>query len=160
MAQIQQVTSLSHGGRQHQGLGTQFARCRRCRSVNLVGREVLVEGNRNLDVERPPAGAGFAGWPGVQRAAGGADAGRQWSSTPCSSGAQGADPQNFTWPADKVDASWHRAQFRITATQGASSVASTCLPVTAWTPCPTRAAPSFATRPPGMTDYASVLSVD
>ena len=159
MAQIQQVTSLATVDASIKGLGTQFSQMQALQSVNLVGRDVLIEGNR-LDVQDGVGRGSFA-------LDGPASKVQLEVLTPAGNvidtvqlGAQGTGLQNFTWPADKAPVGTE-LKFRITATQGTSSVASSLFArdrVDAVSNAGGTLHLQLAHL--GMTDYASVLSVD
>jgi flagellar basal-body rod modification protein FlgD len=159
MAQIQQVTSLATVDASIKGLGNQFSQMQALQSVSLVGHDVLVEGN-HLNVQEGVGRGSFA-------LDGPASKVQLEVLTPAGTivdtvqlGAQGTGLQNFTWPADKAPPGTD-LKFRITAAQGTTSVASSLFArdrVDAVSNAGGKLTLQLAHL--GMTDYASVLSVD
>jgi flagellar basal-body rod modification protein FlgD len=126
MAQIQTVTGISSLNDNIKSLGSQFGQMQALQSVSLVGHEVLVPGNK-LSWD---ATAGKT--QGAFEITSAADAVKLEVLAPSGAvvdtvqlGAQGAGVHDFEWNSDKVDASTGGYTFRITASNGASTLAST-----------------------------------
>jgi flagellar basal-body rod modification protein FlgD len=125
MAQINTVTGIEKLNQTVQGLNGQFVQMQALQGATLVGRDVIVPGNQ-LSVAD---GAGQGGF----ELAGPADAVKVEILGPSGQvvdtlnvGAQSSGLHGFDWPAGSAtDASGLR--FRVTATSGAASVASTAL---------------------------------
>jgi flagellar basal-body rod modification protein FlgD len=125
MAQINTVTGIEKLNQTVQGLNGQFVQMQALQGATLVGRDVIVPGNQ-LSVAD---GAGQGGF----ELAGPADAVKVEILGPSGQvvdtlnlGAQSSGRHGFDWPAGSAtDASGLR--FRVTATSGAASVASTAL---------------------------------
>ena len=127
MAQINTVTGIDKLNATVQGLSTQFIQLQAMQGASLVGRDVIVAGNKlSVDAE---AGIGQGGF----ELAGAADAvkleildasGRVVDTRQL--GAAAAGTQSFSWPADGV-ADGANYRFRITATAGAAAVGTTAL---------------------------------
>ncbi|MCW5657928.1 MAG: flagellar hook assembly protein FlgD [Burkholderiaceae bacterium] len=124
MAQIQTVSGIEKLNSTVLGLNTQFAQLQTLGGAALVGRNVLIEGNRMAAID----GAGHGGFELASQA----DrvtlevldgAGRVIDSV--NLGAHASGRHSFDWtPPAGVDAS-HAAKFRISATLGANAVAHT-----------------------------------
>jgi flagellar basal-body rod modification protein FlgD len=125
MAQINTVTGIEKLNQTVQGLNGQFVQMQALQGATLVGRDVIVPGNQLSVVD----GAGQGGF----ELAGPADAVKVEILGPSGQvvdtlnvGAQSSGLHGFDWPAGSAtDASGLR--FRVTATSGAASVASTAL---------------------------------
>lgn len=126
MAQIQTVTGISSLNDNIKALGSQFGQMQALQSVSLVGHEVLVPGNKlSWDATAGKTQGAFE----INSAA---DAVKLEVLAPSGAvvdtvqlGAQGAGVHDFEWNSDKVDASAGGYTFRITASNGASTLAST-----------------------------------
>jgi len=125
MAQINTVSGIEKLNQTVQGLNGQFVQMQALQGATLVGRDVIVPGNQ-LSIADGAAQGGFD-------LAGPADAVKveilgasgQVIDT-INVGAQSSGLHSFDWPAGSAtDASGLR--FRVTATSGAASVASTAL---------------------------------
>ncbi len=124
MAQIQQVTSLSTLDTSIKSLGTQLGQMQALQSISLVGREVSVPSDKLQVVE------GVA--EGSYELDGAAQAVKleilNGSGTVIDTqqlGAQGSGRQTFSWNAGTKAAEGSEVKYRITATNGTATVAST-----------------------------------
>ena len=125
MAQINTVSGIEKLNQTVQGLNGQFVQMQALQGATLVGRDVIVPGNQ-LSIADGAAQGGFD-------LAGPADAVKVEILGPSGQvvdtinvGAQSSGLHGFDWPAGSAtDASGLR--FRVTATSGATSVASTAL---------------------------------
>ena len=125
MAQINTVSGIEKLNQTVQGLNGQFVQMQALQGATLVGRDVIVPGNQLSIAD----GAGQGGFD----LAGPADAVKVEILGPSGQvvdtinvGAQSSGLHGFDWPAGSAtDASGLR--FRVTATSGATSVASTAL---------------------------------
>lgn len=126
MAQIQTVTGISNLNDNIKALGSQFGQMQALQSVSLVGREVLVPGNKlSWNEETAKAQGSF-------EISSPADAVKLEVLAPSGAvvdtvqlGAQGAGVHDFDWSSDKFDAKSGGYSFRITASKGASVLGST-----------------------------------
>ncbi|MBE7417796.1 MAG: flagellar hook assembly protein FlgD [Ideonella sp.] len=124
MAQIQTVAGIDKLTGTVQGLNAQFAQLQALGAASLVGRNVLIEGNRMIAAD----GSGHAGYELASQA----DrvklevldrAGRVIDTQEL--GAEASGRHSFDWtPSAGVDAA-QAARFRITATLGTTAVAAT-----------------------------------
>jgi flagellar basal-body rod modification protein FlgD len=127
MAQIQSVNGIEKLNRTVEGLGTQFAQLSALQGASLVGRDVIVPGDRLVANDKNLVQGGF-------ELAGPADsvkievlnAGGRVVDT-IDLGAQGAGQHGFEWtPAQGVDASIGE-RFRVVAKSGSTNVSFTPL---------------------------------
>jgi flagellar basal-body rod modification protein FlgD len=126
MAQINTVTGIDKLNTTVQGLSTQFMQMQAVQGASLVGRDVIVAGNR-LSVDAA-AGIGQGGF----ELASAADAVKVEILAPSGAvvqtlnlGAEGAGVHSFDWPSGAATSS-SGLTFRVSATSG-----SVALPVTA-----------------------------
>jgi flagellar basal-body rod modification protein FlgD len=127
MAQINTVTGIDKLNSTVQGLSSQFMQLQAVQGASLVGRDVIVAGNKlSVDAEAGIAQGGF-------ELDGAADAVKVEILAPSGAvlqtlnlGAQGAGMHSFDWPAGAATDSSGLA-FRVTATAGGVAIASTAL---------------------------------
>lgn len=124
MAQIQQVTSLSTLDTSVKGLGSQLGQMQALQSISLVGREVSVPSDRiqveggfaegSYELDAPAKNVKLE----ILGPAGNVIDTRQL-------GAEGAGRHTFRWNAADMAAEGSELKFRITATNGTATIAST-----------------------------------
>jgi len=127
MAQINTVAGIDRLNSTVQGLSTQFAQLQAVQGASLVGRDVIVAGNR-LDIDATTA----IGQGGFQLDTP-ADAVKVEILAPSGGvlqtlnlGAQGAGMHSFDWPADTATNA-SGLTFRVSATSGGVALPSTAL---------------------------------
>ncbi len=127
MAQIQSVNGIEKLNRTVEGLGSQFAQMAALQGASLVGRDVVVPGNRLApnDAGLPQGGFDLASSADSVKVEVLNAAGRVIDTIDL--GALGSGLNGFSWtPPSGVDAS-AGATFRVTAKSGAASVSATPL---------------------------------
>jgi flagellar basal-body rod modification protein FlgD len=127
MAQIQSVNGIEKLNRTVEGLGTQFAQLSAMQGASLVGRDVIVAGNRLSPNDEGLVQGGFEISSAADRVrievlnAGGTVI------DTLELGAHAAGRHGFEWtPPDGVDAALGRS-FRVVATSGSTTLTSTAL---------------------------------
>lgn len=127
MAQIQSVNGIEKLNRTVEGLGTQFAQLSAMQGASLVGRDVIVAGNRLSPNDEGLVQGGFEISSAADRVrievlnAGGTVI------DTLELGAHAAGRRGFEWtPPDGVDAALGRS-FRVVATSGSTTLTSTAL---------------------------------
>ena len=127
MAQINTVTGIDQLNTTVQGLSSQFLQMQAVQGASLVGRDVIVAGNK-LSIDETAA-VGQGGF----ELANAADAVKVEILSPSGAvvqtlnlGAQGAGMHSFDWPAGTASDS-SALTFRVTATSGGVAMASTAL---------------------------------
>jgi flagellar basal-body rod modification protein FlgD len=127
MAQINTVTGIDKLNATVQGLSTQFIQLQAMQGASLVGRDVIVAGNKlSIDAE---AGVGQGGF----ELANAADAVKVEILSPSGAvvqtlnlGAEGAGLHSFDWPAGAATNA-SALTFRVTATTGGVATPATAL---------------------------------
>ena len=127
MAQIQSVNGIEKLNRTVEGLGTQFAQLSAMQGAALVGRDVIVQGNRLTANDEGLVQGGFEITSAATRVQVEVlNAGGNVIDT-IELGAQPAGRHGFEWtPPDGVDAALGRS-FRIVAASGSTALTSTAL---------------------------------
>ena len=124
MAQISTVNGVESLNTTVQALNTQFVQMQALQGASLVGREVTLQGNR-LDLADGEGQGGYelAGKASAVKLEVLSAAGRVIDTVQL--GAQDAGRHEFAWPTDVAPGT--ELRFRITATSGTNTVASTLL---------------------------------
>jgi flagellar basal-body rod modification protein FlgD len=125
MAQINTVSGIEKLNKTVEGLSGQFVQLQALQGASLVGRDVVVQGDR-LAIEDGVGQGGFElSAPADQVKVEMLDAGGRVVDT-LNLGASGAGRHGFDWPAQSATAQTAQ-RFRITATTGSAAVSATPL---------------------------------